>query len=124
MLQLRFKWKVISRTQEKVFFGNQMTLSVTLQNFVCVRLEPLLGSGQVLDVPVHRRLDTKERCLVVSPHTERVSSIDIVPTLNREMHGNLEEDPLTSPTSGPTNFVWHQDPSAHDLVCLAGSSPG
>lgn len=58
---------------------------IRLQNVVHIGLEPPLRGRQVFDVPVRRRLDTKERDLMVSLHTERISSVDVVPIPNSEI---------------------------------------
>ena len=83
MLQPRLKTD--SHTQEEVLFGYRMIFCVPSQDFVHIALEPLLRGRQVLNIIIHRRLDTQERGLVVSLDVERVSSVDVVPAPNREI---------------------------------------
>jgi len=58
-----------------------MAVRIRPQDFIHVGLEPVFWGSEVRDVTVVRRLDTKERDLVVSLHTERISPINVVPTI-------------------------------------------
>ena len=80
----------ISSTQEHVFLRDRMIITVRPQDLLYVRLKPLLWGGQVLDIIVHRRLDAKERDLVVSLQIERISSVDVVPVQLSDTFNLLE----------------------------------
>jgi len=58
-----------------------MIICINLQNAVHVGYKPLFWSREVFDVLVNRRLDTKERGLVVGLHIEGIAPVDIVPTV-------------------------------------------
>ena len=114
--------KVNFHTQEEVFFDDRMTLCIRPQDFVHIALEPPLGGGQVLDIIVHRRLDTQERGLVVGLDVERIPSVDVVPIPNREIGSVLAGNVHTGLTSRNTSFELRQGPSARGSACLAVGS--
>jgi len=58
-----------------------MVVCINLQNAVHVGYKPLFGGRKVFDVLVNRRLDTKERSLVIGLDIERITPVDVVPTV-------------------------------------------